>query len=86
MFVLVCVTFGAIVLSLFALRGMRPLERIEVREELPEAAATPHCLTCAVDEANNPVPVGTASVAGIAEQITTPTTKEELTQGSSADA
>jgi MFS family permease len=72
------IALGAIVLSLFALRGMCPPERVEVREELPKAATTLHCLTCTTDEASDAVPVGTASVAGIDEQITMSTTKGEL--------
>jgi MFS family permease len=72
------VAFGAIVLSLFALRGMRPLERIRAHEELPVTATTVHSPTCAVDEAGDAVPVGTGAVAEIGEQITRPSTTGEL--------
>ena len=75
------VALGAIVLSLFALRGVRPservAERVEVREELPRAATTLHCLTCAADAASDAVPVGTAAVAVIDEHIAMSTMKEE---------
>jgi len=64
------IALGAIVLSLFALRGVRPSGRVDGRteradEELPEAATTLHHLTSAIDEASQTVPVGTATVAGI---------------------
>jgi DHA1 family tetracycline resistance protein-like MFS transporter len=75
------VALGAILLSLIALRGVRPSERIaelaEVREELPRAATTLHCLTCAADAASDAVPAGTAAVAVIDKHITVPTKKEE---------
>jgi MFS family permease len=64
------VALGAIVLSLFALRSLRPpeqesaqTERAEVREELPRAATTMQHLTSAVDEASDAVPVGTTALA-----------------------
>jgi MFS family permease len=69
---------GAMFLSLFALRGLRGPERVAVREELPTAAATSHRLTRAMDEASDAVPVGTASVAAMDEQLTIPTANEKL--------
>jgi DHA1 family tetracycline resistance protein-like MFS transporter len=79
------VALAALVLSLYALRGVgfpgpvsARAERVAVREELPKAATTLHCLTCAADAAGDAVPVGSASVAGVDEHITTPTKQEEL--------
>ena len=76
------VASGVIVLSLIALRGMRPpeqvSERAEVREELHGAATTLHLLTGTVDEASGAAPVGTSSVARIDKRMTMSTTSEEL--------
>jgi hypothetical protein len=76
------VASGAIVLSLIALRGMRPpeqvSERAEVREELHGAAATLHLLTGTMDEASGAAPVGNSSVARIDKQMTMSKKREEL--------
>jgi hypothetical protein len=65
-------------LSLFALRGLRHPERVAVSEEFPVAATTPHRPTRAMDEASDAVPVGTASIAAMDEQLTIPTANEKL--------